>query len=165
MYPLFSAIFFRCRLSCFYPIFIAHHALQVYTVKMKIILTFCCLLLSTIAMADSITLTIDNQSTVDFVVNFKGQDTTITPDINKKTILAGKQVKTVLTKKSGSVIPTPVGAFLLNPNQQRIGISVAPSSLGEDPRLIVTGCPFCEPTGTTYIKKGQASVKIYLERH
>jgi len=132
---------------------------------MKVILMFCCLLFSIVALADAITLTIDNQSKVNFVVTFKGQDTTIDPDITKQIIFAGKSVMTVLKKSPESIIQTPVGTFLLNPNQQRISISVAPPSLGSSPRLIVRGCPFCEPTDTTYIKDGAATVKIYLEEH
>ncbi len=126
---------------------------------MKTLLTFCCLVLSTAAMAKSVELTIDNQSIVDFKVQYKGRDTTIDPKID--IINKGKTVTTTMTEIYGNY---PTGTFLLNPNQQRVGISVAPPSIGQDGRLIVTGCPFCEPTGTSYIKDYKAKVAIKLER-
>lgn len=132
---------------------------------MKTLLTLCCLMIFTATMAESIELTIDNQSKITFdTITFKGQDTTIDPDITQKGLPSGKKLVTTLTKDPKSITPTPIGTFLLNPNQQRLGISIASPSMGSDPRLIVTNCPFCEPTGTTDIKDGKASVTIYLER-
>lgn len=121
---------------------------------MRILLAFCCLFLSITTMASSVELTIYNASSVDFDVFYKGRDTKIDPPIGD--IDSGKTVTTTLTKKDGY----PVVTFLLNPDDQRIGITVAP-----DARLIVTSCPFCKPTETTCIKDGKAAVTINLERN
>lgn len=134
---------------------------------MKIAFTFCCLILSALALADDqkVELTIINTSkTVAFEVQFKGQDTDINPEILKTGIPAAdekgpKTVIATLTRPAG--FSPPVGTLLLNPRIERIGITIA------DNELTVTGnsCAFCIPKAwakPTPIKDGKTTVIIKL---
>lgn len=133
---------------------------------MKILLAFCCLILSAAVMAEQkVDLTIVNQSKVAFEVTFKGQDTNINPEILKTGIPAAdekgeKTVIATLTRPAG--FSPPVGTLLLNPRIERIGITIA------DNELTVTGnsCALCTPKAwapPTPIKDGKTSVIIKLK--
>jgi len=116
---------------------------------MKTLLTLCCFLFSAIALAtESVDLTIDNQTSSVFQVDFKGRDTTISK-IDK--IKSYEKVTITMTTEE----KYPVGTFLLKPDW--IGITVT-----ADKNLVVTSCDSCDPPSwvTKPIEKNKATVVI-----
>lgn len=124
----------------------------------KLVLILGGILLASAAYAKNpVYLTIDNQSNTEFQVTYKGQDTTIDPEV---TVIGaagqpGSKVTITMTQLK-QIAAGPVGTFLLNPYHERIGISVL-----DGEQVIVTGCRYCiPPDRENFSEHGEATVTI-----
>jgi hypothetical protein len=101
-------------------------------------------------------LSISNQTAIDFTVSYKLAGTTIWPIIDE----LKSYTEAIVTMTSVFQDTQPSGTFLFTSKKpyQYIGITVT-----RDKRVVVTGCPYCDPPHITYVDdNGEARVTIKI---